>query len=54
MLTTSRRSLAVVRERIAALAQVDPPAAPEPRRRQRDPRRTTIPGVKLIQGRSSG
>jgi hypothetical protein len=48
-----RFHLTVVRERITALAQVNPPAAPEPRRRQRHPRRTTIPGVQLIQCRSS-
>ena len=46
-----RFDLEVVRERIATLAQVDAPAAPEPRPRRR--RQTTIPGVKLIQGRSS-
>ena len=46
-----RFDLAVVRERIASLAQVDPPAAPEPRPRR--PRHSMMPGVKLIQGRSS-
>jgi hypothetical protein len=48
-----RFDLALVRERIARLAQVDPPAAPEPDRRLRRSRASALPGVKLIQGRSS-
>jgi hypothetical protein len=48
-----RFDLALVRERVAALAAVDPPVAPESRRRLRRPRGSAIPGVKLIQGRSS-
>jgi hypothetical protein len=48
-----RFDLTVVRERIAALVQDDPPAAPEPQHRVRCSHHTVTPGVKLIQGRSS-
>jgi hypothetical protein len=48
-----RFDLDLVRERIAALAQVDPPAAPEAHRRPCRSRALVLPGVKQIQGRSS-
>ncbi|MCL2420215.1 MAG: hypothetical protein FWD04_13065 [Conexibacteraceae bacterium] len=44
-----RFDLGVVRERLAVLAEDDPPAAPEPRHC----RYVATPGVKLIQGRST-
>ena len=46
-----RFDLALVRERLAALAEIDQVAAPDPRPRRS--RRSALPGVKLIQGRSS-
>ena len=48
-----RFDLAVVRERLVALAEIAPVAGSEPRPRLRRPRQSAIPGVKLIQGRSS-
>jgi hypothetical protein len=48
-----RFDLALVRERVAALGHADPPASSEPPRRLRRARASAIPGVKLIQGRSS-